>query len=56
MQEFELTLKLNARTMKKIFKTGPGTANKSESVLEPEPELPDNLSQFLNRTRKRKII
>ena len=46
MQEFELTLKLKTRTMRKINKTGPGTARKSESVLEPEPEPPDNLSQF----------
>ena len=27
-------------------KTKPGTGRKSESVLEPEPELPDNLGQF----------
>ena len=46
MQEFELTLKLKTRTMKKINKTGLGTARKSESVLEPEP--PKALSQFQN--------
>ena len=56
MQESELTLKLQTTSMRKIYKTGPGTARKSESVLEPEPEPPDNLSQFWNRTRNRKII
>ena len=54
MHEFELTLKLETRTMRKINKTRPGTARKSKSVLEPEP--PDNLSQFWNRTRNRQII
>ena len=56
MQEFELTLKLKTITMKKINKTGPGTARKSESVLEPEPEPPDNLNQFWTQTRNRQII
>ena len=42
--------------MRKINKTGPGTTRKSESVLEPEPEPPGNLSQFWNRTRNRHII
>ena len=56
MQEFELTLKLKTRTMRKIDKTVPRTARKSESVLEPKPELPDSLSQFWNQTRNRQII
>ena len=33
----------------KSFRTGPGTARISESVLEPEPEPPKALSQFQNR-------
>ena len=56
MQEFELTLKLKNRTMRKILKTGPGTARKSKSVVEPESESPDNLSQFWKWTRNRQII
>ena len=56
MDDFELTLKLKTITMRKINKTGPGTARKSKSVIEPEPELPENLSQFWNRTRSRQII
>ena len=39
MQEFELTLELKTRTMRKINKIEPGTARKSGSVLESEPEL-----------------
>ena len=42
--------------MRKINESGPGTARKSKSVLKPEPEPPDNLSQFWNRTRNRQII
>ena len=56
MQELQLTLKLKNRTMRKIYKTGPGTARKSESVLEPEPEPPDSPSEFWNQTRNRHII
>ena len=56
MQEFQVTLKLNTGTMKKINKTEPGTARKYESVLELEPKLPDNLSQICNRTWNRQII
>ena len=48
MQEFELTLKLKTRTMRKINKTGPGTARRPQSVLEPEPEPPRALGQFQN--------
>ena len=44
------------RTMKFLYKPGPGTGRKSESVLEPESEQQDNLSQFWNRTRNRPII
>ena len=32
----------------KSFRTGPGTARISESVLEPEPEPPKALGQFQN--------
>ena len=32
----------------KSFRTGPGTARISESVLEPEPEVPKALGQFQN--------
>ena len=56
MQEFELKLKLKIRTMRKIYKTGLGTARKSELILELEPEPPENLSQFWNQTRNRQII
>ena len=42
--------------MRKITKTAPGTARKSESILEPESELPVNLSHFWNQTRIRQII
>ena len=56
MQGFELTIKLNTRTMIFFYKTGPRIAKKSESILEPEPEPPDKLSQFWNRTRNRQII
>ena len=31
---------------KKSIRTGPGTARKSKSVLEPEPELPNAVCQF----------
>ena len=37
-------------------KKKPGTARKSESVLEPEPEPPDDVNQFWNRTRNCQII
>ena len=56
MHKFELTLKLKIKTMRKINKTGPGTARKSKSVLEPEREPPDNLSQYWNPTRNRQKI
>ena len=42
--------------MRKIYKTGRGTTRKPESVLDPEPEQPDNLSQFWTRTQKGQII
>ena len=29
-------------------KTGPETANKSKTVIEPNPEPPDDLNQFQN--------
>ena len=48
--KIELTLYLKTKTMTKIHKIRPGTARKSESVLQPEP--PDNLSQFWNRNRQ----
>ena len=52
MHEFELTPRQNNRTIKQINKT----ARKSESGLKLEPEPPDILSQFWNRTRNRQVI
>ena len=42
-------LKNRTRNRQKIHastRTGPGTAKISKTVLEPDPELPDDLSQF----------
>ena len=60
MQAFWLTPEPKAGTVSKIHakpdrnrnniwvssRTGPRTARLSESVLEPDPEPPDNMSQF----------
>ena len=37
-------------------RAGPRTALKFMSILEPEPELPENICEFMNRNRNCQII